>query len=321
MRSHLLLLALAGCAFDLERERLGTPLAGEAEPRCVHAGVPDVVSLDFGDQLLWVFADGTATTTAAAPNACAGELAATGALLALTDEELAFEAGDPAGRRVALQPMAGVVVDGVGWLFYRKVLVAGLFATESVGVGVARIDGPAAPAVREVPAVLDGEPTLTWRAPDDDWGDAAVALDGAVAVLGCRGEGFDAPCWLARAPVAQLADPAAWEVRDLDGWSADRDAAVSVVDAADTISLGWNPHLAAWLMVYAPPLDDRVVARTAAALEGPWGFEQELFVGDPPASFWIHGVAWHPGAHRDGDVLGITYGSDGGLRWVEVTLP
>lgn len=102
--------------------------------------------------------------------------------------------------------------------------------------------------------------------------------------------------------------PDAWTYWDGHDWSASSDDAATLFDGAPIMSLGWNAYLDAWLVVYSPPFDGAVKARTAPELTGPWSRESVLFdvaasEGDAP-----YDANHHPDlAEQDGKVEYITW--------------
>jgi len=159
--------------------------------------------------------------------------------------------------------------------------------------------------------VIDAEsdfPDILWGPDEHEWGTASAVSDGYFWAYACDQDGWDRPCRLARAPVDSAQVPDAWTYWDGHDWSASGDEAVKLFDGAPIMSLGWNDYLDAWLMVYSPPFDGAVKARTAPELTGPWSKESVLFEvpaseGDAP-----YDANHHPDlAEQDGKVEYITW--------------
>src|SRR5204862_421521 len=78
------------------------------------------------------------------------------------------------------------------------------------------------------------------------------------------------PCLLARVPLAEVLDRAAWRFhtgssgpgRPAD-WSSELAEARPLFSGAPIMSVAWNELLGSYMAVYAPSLANRVVMRTA----------------------------------------------------------
>src|SRR5262249_3750293 len=134
-----------------------------------------------------------------------GQLAS---LIALSDQE---RAGRSDGRQTALWPISGIAATGGDIVFYQKVLYRDYFDVTVVGTGAARLRSDGL-ADRLTPAKYPAEPTLTWLAPQADWGAGAlVATDGLAYVYGCYQRApFDLVCRVARVAPDQAGDPDAY---------------------------------------------------------------------------------------------------------------
>lgn len=149
-------------------------------------------------------------------------------------------------------------------------------------------------------------PDMIWGPDEHEWGTASAVSDGYFWVYACDESGWDRPCRLARAPVADAQVPDAWTYWDGRSWSQTPDDAVVLFDGAPIMSLGWNDYLAAWLVVYSPPFAGQVKARTAPDLTGPWSRESVLF--DVPEGDAPYDANHHPElAEQDGKVEYITW--------------
>lgn len=342
----------SACTVQLGDEELGTALSGELVSECVYpesrniTGQGSGFSLSYPEGAYWIFdetiigTEGTglgflsssAATANAAPTACEGELdylldedGRVREILELTPEERAVHT-DPDQPAVKLWPKAGFVHDGVGYVYYDKVLFRGYFDYEVVGTGVARIRY-GEPAERLLPGKYAGEPSLLWRGPG--WGTGAVvANDGTPYVYGCQQTGLDASCRVARADPARIGEASGYEYRSGDGWSADASSATPVLDGTSYLSVSYNDFTSSYVAVYAGVLDNDVRGRTASTPYGPFSrASTKLFRGDEPADFAIGGVRQHPAhAGARGRDLVISYSSDDadgttGMRVVRFRLP
>ncbi len=162
--------------------------------------------------------------------------------------------------------------------------------------------------------VLDpgaGEPTLLFTAPEPEFGQASLIIDGRLYAFGCTDRQVEHPCLLARVAVDQVFTRAAWRFWSGVDWSPALADAVPVFDGARTLSVYRNHHVDRYLAIYpgrgrATPEGDRaepgtVVLRHAPSLEGPWSeaeraFEAELGLdGSGPRA-----VSAHPEYSRGG---------------------
>ena len=351
------LVLAAGCRVALDEEHLGGP-AGiegvETHTLCIvepPAGVTrsGAFSLAFPDGAYWIFGEtvvdlgggafaflsNSGAVGHAQSDPCAEGLPPvaddTGApaqLISLTDEERAADAARTDGSRTVLWPLSGFVHDGVGMVYYRKIVLHDYFDFAVLGVGVARI-ALGGLAERLTPGRWVDEPTLLWLAPQTDWGTGAlVGEDGLAYVYGCyQRAAWDWPCRVARVAPQDAGDPTAYEYRADDGWSPQVQNATEVAAGETYLSVAFNRHLGRYLAVYGGPLGNDVYAMAA---DDPWGpFDEPVkwFTGTAPSSFWIGDVHQHPyyAAPSDAQVL-VGYHTSpaegfAGMRIVEVALP
>lgn len=182
------------------------------------------------------------------------------------------------------------------WIFYG--LYNDAFPS---GIGIASWDGLDLPVVRRQ---IDGS-WLLFPAPEIEWGAAAVVHDDKLWAYGCKQDGLERRCMLARAPLEDPSDRAAWRFWDGDAWSSTADDAEVLFDGATIMEVSWNVGLDRWLLVYTTPFDHDIVARTADELTGPWSHETVLFraSGDAP-----YDAVHHPDLEeQDGLVQYVTY--------------
>ncbi|MFV8749930.1 DUF4185 domain-containing protein [Nannocystaceae bacterium ST9] len=224
----------------------------------------------------------------------------------LTDEEKAWNdlhaAEDcpeaPCHVRWALWPSAPLFDESRqrAWILY------GLYNDElPSGIGIASWDGLDQPVVRHE---IDGS-WLLFPAPEIEWAAAPVVHADWLYSFGCQLRGLSRPCMLARAPLEDPTDRAAWRFWDGEGWSKSADDADELFDGAPIMEVAWNPALDRWLLVYSKPFDHDVVARTAEYLQGPWSREEVLFraPGEAPYDAVHHADL----QEQDGLVQYITY--------------
>jgi hypothetical protein len=243
---------------------------------------------------------------------------------AWNDLHKAGDGGDcaepPCGVRWALWPSSPQfdAARNRAWIFY------GLYNDElPSGIGIASWDGLDQPVVRR----KLGDSYLLFPAPEIEWGAGLVIDDDQLYAFGCRHESFARPCMLARAPLEDPSDRAAWRFWDGDAWSSESDEAEQLFDGAPIMEVSWNAGLDRWLLIYSKPFDHDVVARTAESLSGPWSREAVLF--EAPGEAPYDAVHHADLEQADGLVQFITYsqpttgwfGSEHQLWRVELARP
>lgn len=172
---------------------------------------------------------------------------------------------------------------------YAKMwLGQGAWNFSTVGRGIA-VGPPLGPVTRPIVRPGATEPTLLFDADTPGFVNAAFTepVDGVphVYFFDCTGDGFLKPMRLARVPLADVLDRAAWRFWAGNGtWSADVADAAVVFDGADQLSVHWNAYVGRYLAIYVDPLSTRMVARAADRPEGPWSDEVLLFETLPPVT-------------------------------------
>jgi hypothetical protein len=162
------------------------------------------------------------------------------------------------GSRVG-RPLGGVSA-GVPYLFFAA--DSGVdFRTD--GYGVARWD----PKAERFVAV-----SLLWTGDRPSYGSAAVVDGDHVYVFGGIAARFlSADAYVARAPVNELTEPAAYEYWAGGGsWSPNPDEAMPLVEAGTSPSVIHDTEHTRWLMAYTSPLSDAITVRSGLGVTGPW---------------------------------------------------
>ena len=246
-------------------------------------------------------------------------------LFVRTAEEIAAdEAAVAAGTaaRTVLWPLSAVR-DDVGdrlLLFYAKRQASAVGNLSAVGTGIAVWSdlefGPIRP-------VLDGssdEPTLLFRAPEPEFGQALLVEGETLYAYGCRDELYH-PCALARVPVAEVFTRSAWEFWTGRGWSPEVDEAVALVEAAMVLSVTRNFEVDRYLLYYGvddPGGGGELLVRAASAPEGPWSEPVSLLRVDEGT---VADVIAHPEYRRGGGTFELlSYRVDAQTRLLEVEL-
>lgn len=256
--------------------------------------------------------------------------------LPLTDAELAHEAahngpdcGD-ACEGVALWP-GPVIPDparGRVLVFYAKLLQRpGPLDVTVVGTSIAVWDEDLPThATRPLVAPDSDEPTLLFPAGDLEMAAAALVDGDDLLAYACEGRGFDKPCRLARAPLADPLTRGAWRFLARDGaWSTDASDAVELFQGAPMMTVHHKPEHDLYVAVYAEPGGTRILLRTAPAPEGPWSDPADLHHPRKPlAESSMYGALMHPELARDGgatDYLTYYLGDTGTIQLVEISWP
>jgi hypothetical protein len=320
------------------------------------AGRDGGYSAKVGERSLWLFGDtggrtppghlGYANNTACATSdldardglfPMVENLDADGYLLEfvpLTADERAYEQahGDPATcgeacEGVALWPGPAVhdAARGRVLVFYMKLYQrSGPLNITVVGTSIAVWDD-ALTGVAERPEVAPGsdEPTLMFGDGEFGLATAALAVGEDVLAYSCDGEGFDRPCRLGRAPLADALERSAWRFYAGDGaWAAEDADAVELFDGAPIMSVHFNDYAGVYVATYVPPASNEVAIRTAPAPEGPWSGAATIHHNlSPLAGSSSYGGVMHPELAREGGrVEYLTYYlvETGAIELVEV---
>jgi hypothetical protein len=309
-----------------------------------------------GDRSVWVFGD---TVADKAPDALPGFLNNTACttrdldardglvpldehldergyaheFLPLTADELAHElahngpdCGDSC-EGVALWP-GPLIPDperGRVLVFYAKLFQRpGPLDVTVVGTSLAVWDDTLpAQAVRPTVAPDSPEPTLLFTGGDPELAAAALVDGEHILAYTCDGDGFDKPCRLARAPLADPLKRQSWQFLARGGeWSDDPDRAVKLFDGAPMMTVHHKPQFDLFVATYAEPAGADIVIRTAPRPEGPWSDAATVHRAlRPIAELNVYGALLHPEfASADGTVDYLTYyiGETGTLQLVEL---
>jgi len=208
-------------------------------------------------------------------------------LLTPTPEEAAYDlahragpdggcAQAPCGGRWATWPGPTLfdADSGTALTFYSLVTAApGDFNFSAVGESLAVWRDFAGRPARPEPTLCAPSPTLLFCQAEPAYGSAATLSQGEVYA-------FAKPGQLARAPFDQALNKGAWEYWDGSAWTTQGSSVASLFGGASIMGLFFNPYVNAWMLIYAVPLSNQVVLRTAPALTGPWSGEGNLFVAD-----------------------------------------
>ncbi|MFO0612957.1 MAG: DUF4185 domain-containing protein [Polyangiaceae bacterium] len=236
----------------------------------------------------------------------------------------------PCGARFAVWPGPPIWDEARNraLVFYGLIYAEpGDFNFRGVGQSVAVWDDFAAGPQRPEVASGAAHPTMLFAEGEPGWG-AGAAIDGDdVYAFECGARGGSA-CSLAKVPADSVLDRAAWRYFDGDAWISDMDERATLFDGAPSMGVAFNKHLGAWTVIYAEPLSNDVVLRTAPELSGPWSDAALLFVANKP-----DGSAYDANVHREleedgGRVMYVTFSRSNGQGWfgsefdlVRVTLP
>ncbi|WP_437898499.1 DUF4185 domain-containing protein [Sorangium sp. So ce124] len=246
----------------------------------------------------------------------ADSVGAPGYFIAPTADEQAFNdahAGDdcaeaPCGARWAVWPGAPVFDAARDRALIPYGLIyaePGDFNFRGVGQSFAIWEGLDEAPERPIVDASAEHPDLLFGEGEPGWGAALVAHGDDLYTFACDGS-LSKPCRLARVPLETPVDRGAFRYFDGDGWSDDAGDAAELFDGAPIMSVSYCEHLGAWLAVYAPPFDHRIVARTAPDLTGPWSDESTLYTA--PEEHAPYDAVHHVEYEEDGGrVQYITY--------------
>jgi len=192
-------------------------------------------------------------------------------------------ASPPCGVRWAIWPSAPLYdsTTDTAWVLY------GLYAdTQPSGIGVAIWRG----LDQSVERQRVGDSWLLFPSGEPEYANAPTVHDGYLYAFACTGDFYSRPCTLGRVPLAEVATRASWRFYDGASWVADYHQARSLFEGAPIMSVVYAEALASWVLVYTPPFDAHVYARTAPQLEGPWSDAVALFQvdGDAPYDANVH---------------------------------
>jgi hypothetical protein len=235
-------------------------------------------------------------------------------LLPHTAEELAFALANPGHRRT---PWPGATAgDGErAVVLYSDMLTGdeGQWDFEAIGGSVAIWTDPHTPAERVLPPLFGAD--------EPSWGAGALLHDGWLYALAYGPDGGDATV-LARVQWGRETERAAWRFWGGAGWSASASALEPVFDGAPFVGLQHVPALELFVAVYMPPLSERIVLRTAPALQGPWSAAQPVGDGVPAeGDAWDYALVAHPELAPDDErVLVLSYNRPTGFLQLETRL-
>ncbi len=129
-------------------------------------------------------------------------------------------------------------------------------------------------------------------------------------------------------PLAQALNRQAWTFYDGKGWSASMADRATLFTGAPTVTVEHNAYLAAYTAVYAEPMSNSVVIRTAPALTGPWSDPDVLFAADKADGNAYDAVSHREYEEQEGKILYFTFSRSNGqglfgseFALVRVTLP
>ncbi len=181
------------------------------------------------------------------------------------------------------------------------------------GLAVTRPDAGAAGAANTA---------LLWNAPDFPYANGGLVVGNMVYAYGQNPQGLVMNVPLARAPLAQADQHAAWQYyAGNGGWSSDPAAAVTVLQGgAAGNAVFWNAYLGAYMAVYSAPFSNKVYCRVASQPWGPWSAALLLFSGQPGQSGTVDYAALaHPEfATGNGQTQYITYVRTTGFLKMEI---
>jgi hypothetical protein len=245
-----------------------------------------------------------------------------------TTDEAAYNAahfGDacatpPCGARWALWAGATVFDATRGRALVSYGLVdakPGAWNFSEVGQGLAVWDSFDQQARRPIGTACPDHPTLLFCA-GTDWASSLVIDGDDLYGFACTGSGPGRACKLARAPLANPLDPAAWQAWNGAGYGALADAAV-LFEGDLNMRVMRDAYVGGWIAVYSNAFSNQVSYRTAPALAGPWSDAATLFVAKNPNT--TYDAYLQPDYSEDGGrVVYVTFSRSTGLFSSELAL-
>lgn len=187
--------------------------------------------------------------------------------------------GSTLGGDVTAQPQAWVQAQGRQYAFFvaAEPDPTADFGVRVIGRGIATYSAAEARLV---------EPVLLWTAERPSFGTGAYADADYVYAYGGLGTGFlAASAFVARAPVARVAEVGAWEYwSGSDHWTSAADEAWPLFDAGPALSVQYVSARSRFVAAYATPLAREITVRSGLGPAGPWSSPQVLAACDLPES-------------------------------------
>lgn len=190
-----------------------------------------------------------------------------------TPEELTANKADPLNGW-ALWP--GTMIDtgaAEGLVVFQRIKRTDGMGFDSMGIGTARVAVDATVATRNADDLF---------APPGPLFMPQVVVDDMVLAFSCDTiEFLKVGCRIARAPVEQADQRAAYEFHDGTTWQPDIELAAFVfTDFSGPPSISYNPYLRRYLAVSGKLLASTIELRTADEITGPWGELVTIEIGD-----------------------------------------
>jgi hypothetical protein len=320
---------LASCVdtIDEEHSRIGDVVQDCVVP--FPAGVADwgaPVSLEQADGSIWVWdsltlQDGKSIRNAfglvrTAADACAGriDLVRDGAgrpasAIALSSAEIAANAARTDGRRLDLVATGGFVDAGRGFLYYEERLSGpGVFDSQLLGRGLCVFEhGETAPCTR----VVRSGTTRLWGPDSHPFNRGGFVDDAGFAlVYGCdQAAAFEDVCIVARVPVQEAADPAAYRFfNPFSGWIEDPRNAGNLFNRAGSFTVRWNAFLGRYTAIGTDIFASSVILSRSAEPTGDFDSPDVLFDAVKPASFFLAGGIEHAALSEEaGRIVRVSY--------------
>jgi hypothetical protein len=220
----------------------------------------------------------------------------------------------PADGKGWFWPQAAIHTDGRLFVFLAqidKTKDPGVFGFRQIGQWLAVVENP-----QEEPKVWrPKQHRLPFASFEKErarsWGAAVLEAEGQLYIYGWEERSKKIGTrrlTVARVPAKKLDDFTAWRFRTADGWSAQAADSVSLADSmAPEFSVSRTPGRKGYVVVYTENgLGDRILARFAAAPEGPWSAPLLLYkcpeMAKDKGLFSYAGKA-HPWAASGNDLL------------------
>jgi Domain of unknown function (DUF4185) len=162
------------------------------------------------------------------------------------------------------------------------------------------------------PAVSQGEhPTLMFGDSEPAFGAAAQVIGNDLYAFSCEPDPakLNSPCLLARVSLDEVLSRPSWTYWDGAQFSSELADAAAVFTGNAVMTVVRSTLLDRWLAIYAEPLTNAIMARTAAELTGPWSDQVEIFKTPTPGpDRWTFDATLHDEyTENDGRTLYLSY--------------
>lgn len=238
-------------------------------------------------------------------------------LFAWTAEELAFNQ-DSADERVVIWPLTGVRDDHLDrvLVFYAKLRVSESGQRTPIGSSLAVWTELEFGPVRPILDASSDEPTLLFRDPEPQFGQAALISGDHLYAYGCE-DSLYRPCKLARAELSAVFEREAWQFWTGREWSPNSADAVALLEADTVFAVTYNYQVDRYLAFHGERERGEISLRSAEQPEGPWSAPTRAFTAEAEIADVLVHAEYRRGGGRF-EYLSYRVGAE--MRLVELEL-